>query len=100
MLLAASFLIVAAAFQLVDGAQVIMLASLRGLSDTRVPMVIAFIGYWGVGMGTAYVAGFVWEWRGIGIWLGLATGLAFAAVMLTLRFATREKLGLLKSLNN
>ncbi|HHB83112.1 MAG TPA: MATE family efflux transporter [Devosia sp.] len=100
LLLAASFLIVAAAFQLVDGAQVIMLASLRGLSDTRVPMVIAFIGYWGVGMGTAYVAGFVWEWRGIGIWLGLATGLAFAAVMLTLRFATREKLGLLKSLNN
>ncbi|MCF6302611.1 MAG: MATE family efflux transporter [Devosiaceae bacterium] len=97
LLLAASFLVIAAAFQLVDGAQVIMLASLRGLSDTKIPMIIAFVGYWGVGMGTAYIAGFVWEWRGMGVWFGMATGLTFVAILLTLRFAMREKLGLLKA---
>lgn len=97
--LAASFILVAAAFQLVDGAQVIMLSALRGLSDTKFPMIVAFIGYWGIGMGTAYLTGFVWQWRGIGIWLGLASGLAFVAVVLTVRFAMRERLGLLKALD-
>lgn len=96
--LAASFVLVAAAFQLVDGAQVIMLSALRGLSDTKFPMLVAFVGYWGVGLGTAYLTGFVWQWRGIGIWLGLATGLAFVAIVLTARFAMRERLGLLKPL--
>ncbi|VAW24077.1 Multidrug and toxin extrusion (MATE) family efflux pump YdhE/NorM, homolog, partial [hydrothermal vent metagenome] len=93
--LAASFLAVAAAFQLVDGAQILMVAALRGLSDTRVPMFMALFGYWIVGMGTAYIFGFVLEWRGIGIWIGLASGLAFVAVVLTARFAMREKLNLL-----
>ena len=95
LILAASYLAVAAAFQLVDGAQVIALSALRGLSDTKFPMIVAFIGYWGVGLGTAYVTGFVWGWRGVGIWMGLATGLAFVAVVLTARFAMRERLGLL-----
>jgi len=93
--LAASYLGVAAAFQLVDGAQVIMSAALRGMSDTRVPMIIAIIGYWGFGLVTAWFFGFVLNWRGIGIWLGLAAGLAFAAIVLTARFAMRERLGLL-----
>ncbi len=93
--LAASFLAVAAAFQLVDGAQILMVAALRGLSDTRVPMFMALFGYWIVGMGTAYIFGFMLEWRGIGIWIGLASGLAFVAVVLTARFAMREKLNLL-----
>ncbi len=93
--LAASFLAVAAAFQVVDGAQILMVAALRGLSDTKIPMFLALFGYWGVGMGTAYLFGFVLEWRGIGIWIGLASGLAFVAVVLTIRFAMREKLNLL-----
>ncbi len=93
--LAASFLGVAALFQLVDGAQVLMVAALRGLSDTRVPMIVAFIGYWGVGLGVAYIFGFVLQWGGVGIWLGLAAGLAFVAVIVTFRFAMRERLGLL-----
>jgi len=93
--LAASFLAVAAAFQLVDGAQILMVAALRGLSDTRIPMFMALFGYWVVGMGTAYVFGFMLEWRGIGVWMGLASGLAFVAIVLTIRFAMREKLNLL-----
>ena len=92
--LAASYLGVAAAFQLVDGAQAIMVASLRGLSDTRVPMIVAFAGYWIVGLGTAWLFGFVLGWRGVGIWMGLAAGLTFVAIILTLRFVWRDRLGL------
>jgi len=95
--LAASYLGIAGAFQLVDGAQVLMVAALRGLSDTRIPMLVAIFGYWGVGLGTAYLAGFVLDLRGIGIWLGLASGLAFVSVVLTIRFAMREKLGLVRA---
>lgn len=94
--LAATYLGIAALFQLVDGAQVIMAASLRGMSDTRTPMIIAVIGYWIVGMSVAYVLGFVLDWRGIGIWLGLASGLTFVAIVLTIRFAMRERLGLME----
>ena len=74
---------------------VIMSAALRGMSDTRVPMILAIIGYWGFGLVTAWFFGFVLGWRGIGIWMGLAAGLAFAAIVLTTRFALRERLGLL-----
>lgn len=93
--LGASYLAIAALFQLVDGGQAIMAASLRGMSDTKVPMFVALFAYWFVGIGTAYWAGFILDWRGIGIWLGLATALAFVAVVLTIRFAMRERLGLL-----
>jgi MATE family, multidrug efflux pump len=67
------------------------------MSDTRTPMIIAIIGYWGVGMGTAWLYGFVLGWRGIGVWMGLAAGLAFVAIVLTARFAMRERLGLVKA---
>lgn len=94
--LAASFLVVAGVFQLVDGAQVVAAHSLRGLSDTKVPMMLAIVGYWMVGLPIAYVLGFVVEWRGVGIWIGLAAGLAFVAVVLVTRFALRERIGLLE----
>lgn len=93
--LAASFLVVAGVFQLVDGAQVVAAHSLRGLSDTKVPMLLAIVGYWMVGLPIAYVLGFVLDWQGVGIWIGLASGLAFVAVVLVTRFAMRERLGLL-----
>lgn len=93
--LAASFLIVAGVFQLVDGAQVVAAHSLRGLSDTKVPMVLAIVGYWMVGLPVAYVLGFIADWKGIGIWIGLAAGLAFVAVVLVTRFVLRERIGLL-----
>ncbi|WP_374625877.1 MATE family efflux transporter [Devosia sp.] len=96
--LAATYLAVAGLFQLADGAQVVAAHALRGLSDTRTPMWLAFFGYWVVGLPTAYLLGFVLDWRGIGVWIGLATGLAFVAVLLVTRFALRERLGLLRHL--
>jgi multidrug resistance protein, MATE family len=98
--LAATYLGIAGIFQLADGAQVVAAHALRGLSDTRTPMFLAIIGYWAVGLPTAYVLGFVVEWRGTGIWLGLAAGLASVAVVLVVRFAMRERLGLLKPMTS
>ena len=92
--LAASFLVVAGIFQLVDGAQVSASASLRGLSDTKMPQILALIGYWAVGFPVAYIFAFVFGLKGLGIWFGLAAGLAFAAIALTIRFAMRERLKL------
>ena len=98
LMLAATYLGIAGLFQLVDGAQVVAAHALRGLSDTRVPSLMAIFGYWFVGLPTAYVLGFVLNWRGTGIWLGLATGLAFVAALLIARFAMRQRLGLLKGI--
>ena len=95
--LASTFLVVAGVFQLVDGAQVVAAHALRGLSDTKMPMLFAILGYWLVGLPVAYVLGFVLGWRGVGIWIGLAAGLALVAVILVTRFAMRERLGLLRS---
>lgn len=96
--LAVTFLAVAGIFQLADGAQVTAAHALRGLSDTKIPMLLAIFGYWLVGLPTSYVLGFVLDWRGIGIWTGLAVGLTFVAVVLLTRFAMRERLGLLEAI--
>ena len=92
--LAATYLGIAALFQLFDGGQVIAAAALRGLSDTRMPMLVALGGYWLCGFPIAYLAGFTFGLRGLGVWLGLASGLAVVALVLTVRFALRERLGL------
>lgn len=98
LMLAATYLGIAGIFQLVDGAQVVAAHSLRGLSDTRTPMLLAIFGYWFVGLPTAYVLGFVLDLRGIGVWIGLAVGLAFVAILLVSRFAMRGRLGLMKNI--
>jgi MATE family multidrug resistance protein len=95
--LAVTFLAVAGLFQIVDGAQVVAAHSLRGLSDTKIPMLVALVGYWCIGLPIAYVLGFVLQWRGVGIWLGLAAGLGIVAVVLVARFAMRERLGLMRA---
>nr|WP_227270529.1 MATE family efflux transporter [Roseobacter sp. H9] len=79
-------LAMAALFQLVDGAQVIALGLLRGVQDTRMPMIFAAVSYWGVGIPCSYFFGFVLGFDGIGVWLGLVVGLALAAVLLSVRF--------------
>ncbi|QIE45155.1 MATE family efflux transporter [Pseudohalocynthiibacter aestuariivivens] len=76
----------AALFQLVDAGQVMALGLLRGVQDTRVPMIIAAFSYWGIGIPVSYVFGFTLGYGGVGIWLGLAVGLAFAAVFMLARF--------------
>ena len=92
--LAVSFLRVAAAFQLVDGAQVIGAGMLRGLHDTRWPLFFALVGYWVVGLGIGIWLAFGRDWRGVGIWVGLAAGLAAVAVLMLLRWVIRDRLGL------
>ena len=92
--LAVSFLQVAAAFQLVDGAQVIGAGMLRGLHDTRWPLIFALIGYWGVGLGIGAWLAFAADWKGVGIWIGLASGLAVVAALMLARWVLRQRIGL------
>jgi MATE family multidrug resistance protein len=92
--LAVSFLQVAAAFQLVDGAQVIGAGMLRGLHDTRWPLIFALLGYWGVGLGIGAWLAFAADWKGVGIWVGLASGLAAVAVLMLARWVLRDRIGL------
>jgi MATE family multidrug resistance protein len=92
--LAVSFLKIAAAFQLVDGAQVIGAGMLRGLHDTRWPLVFALVGYWVVGLGIGSWLAFAADWKCIGIWIGLASGLASVAVLMLARWLMRDGLGL------
>lgn len=94
--LAMLFLFYAAVFQIVDGAQVIGSSILRGLGDTRLPMILAGIGYWGIGLPLSAALGFLTPLAGRGIWIGLAIGLAVVSVMMLWRWWAREKLGLLK----
>ena len=91
---ALKYIVVAAAFQLADGMQAVAAGALRGLQDTRIPMWIAAFAYWVPGIGTAIGLGFYTSLEGVGVWIGLATGLVVAAVLLTHRWARREKLGL------
>ena len=84
--LAISILWMAALFQLSDGLQVSSMSALRGLKDTRIPLLTNLFSYWPVGMGLAYLFGFVWEWGVISVWGGLIAGLSVAAVLHSLRF--------------
>jgi multidrug resistance protein, MATE family len=86
--LAKQFLKVAALFQLVDGIQVSAAGALRGLKDTRIPMLIGIIAYWGIGLTSGYLLGMQLQLGGVGLWFGLAIGLAIAAIILTWRFCT------------
>ena len=83
---AVTYLAVAAVFQLVDATQAVGAGALRGLKDTRWPMIMAGIGYWGVGFPIAALLGFWAGWRGLGIWIGLGIGLAVTAAMMVGRF--------------
>ncbi|WP_319826282.1 MATE family efflux transporter [Thalassovita sp.] len=76
----------AAVFQLADASQVMALGLLRGVQDTRVPMVIAAVSYWGIGVPVSYVLGFVLDWQGPGVWVGLAVGLFCAGIFMMWRF--------------
>lgn len=77
---------VAALFQLADALQVMALGLLRGVQDTRVPMVLAAVSYWLIGIPCSYVLAFPLGFGGVGLWLGLVVGLVCAAVSLMWRF--------------
>jgi MATE family multidrug resistance protein len=91
LMLAINFLHVAAAFQLMDGMQVTAAMSLRGLKDTRGPMLLAGASYWLAGAPMCAILGFGTALKGFGVWLGLAFGLLVAAITLTARFALLSK---------
>ncbi len=91
---ALQYLIWAAIFQLADGVQAVGAGALRGLQDTRVPMWIAIFSYWVPGFGLAIGLGFFTPLEGTGVWIGLATGLFFAAALLLWRWHRRDRLGL------
>jgi MATE family multidrug resistance protein len=84
----------AAVFQFSDGTQVVANGALRGLPDTRMPMLLVLLSYWAVGMPTAIWLAFSWRLGPAGIWIGLTAGLSVAALLLTGRFfrATRPRL--------
>ena len=84
--LAVTFISYAALFQIVDGAQAVGGGMLRGLQDTRVPLILGGIGYWLIGMPLGLVLAFNTSLEGRGIWLGLAAGLAFVAITLMWRW--------------
>jgi MATE family, multidrug efflux pump len=83
--LAAQLLLVAAIFQIFDGGQVVGAGALRGLTDVKIPTVITFFAYWLVALPGGYWLGFKKGFGALGIWVGLAAGLACAAVLLALR---------------
>lgn len=93
--LAAAFLVWAAVFQVADGIQVTTAGMLRGLQDTRAPMLYAAAGYWGIGMTTSLALAFSAGFGGVGIWMGLAAGVVAVAVALMARWLRRERLGLI-----
>lgn len=98
--LAVSFLMWAAIFQIADGAQVVGAGMLRGLQDTRVPMIYAAIGYWGIGMSLSLLFAFRLGFGGAGIWVGLASGLAVVACAMIGRWMRRARLGLVPAREN
>lgn len=85
--LAGHLLIVAALFQLFDGAQVVGAGALRGLADVKVPTLVTAVAYWGVSLPAGYVFGIALDWGAWAVWAALAAGLAVAAVCLGWRLA-------------
>jgi len=84
--IASSLLIVAAIFQVFDGLQVIMLSTLRGMADVKVPMFFAFFAYLLVGIPTSYILTFILEVGPQGIWFGYLVGLGLAGILFYFRF--------------
>lgn len=89
--LAAQLLIVAGIFQVFDGTQVAAMGALRGIADVRGPTAIAFAGYWLLAFPLAWTLGFPLELGAVGVWVGLAAGLAVCASLLTARFWVKSR---------
>jgi MATE family multidrug resistance protein len=92
--LAALLLPLAGLFQVFDGLQVVAIGLLRGLGDTRTPMIINIIGFWGVGIPVSLWLGFGLDYGAVGLWWGLVVGLVIVAIFLIARVRQRETHGL------
>ncbi len=83
-------IMLSALFQFVDAGQIVALSVLRGVQDTRVPMWLAIVSYWIIGVPASYAMAFWFDWGAVGLWLGLTVGLGVAAVLLSGRFWGRS----------
>lgn len=84
--IAATLLIVAAMFQLSDGAQAVGLGILRGIKDVKIPTVITFVAYWVIGLPVGYWLAFPLGYGVTGVWLGFLAGLSTAGIVFIIRF--------------
>lgn len=89
--IAAGLLLIAAVFQLFDGAQVVGLGILRGMGDVNIPTFITFLAYWILGLPVGYVLGIVLKMGVYGVWIGLSMGLLAASILLYYRFNAISK---------
>jgi len=83
--LAASLLVIAGIFQIVDGGQVISSSALRGMGDVKVPAWLGIFAYWGIAVPLGAYLAFVQDQGATGVWWGLAFGLSAAAILLGVR---------------
>jgi multidrug resistance protein, MATE family len=81
-----ALLAIAALAQILDGVQAATAGALRGLQDTKIPMVLSFIAFWGMGLTTGYFLGFQLGWGGVGLWLGQSIGITTASILFVRRF--------------
>jgi MATE family multidrug resistance protein len=93
--LAAMLLVVGSTFFIADGVQTIGAGALRGLNDTRIPLLFSALCFWGIGFSASYRLGFPMGLGAVGIWIGLSIGLAAFAVLLVWRFHALTKRGYL-----
>ena len=84
--LALPMLLVAALAQLTDGVQRVTSGALYGLQDTRTPMVLSAVAFWGVGLALGYLLGFGLGLGGVGLWIGQSIGVATAGIIFVARF--------------
>jgi MATE family multidrug resistance protein len=84
--LVATLLVVGATLFITDGLQTIAAGALRGMKDTRMPLLFALIGYWLVGFPSAWVLAFHAGLGAVGVWIGLSVGTSVYASLLILRF--------------
>jgi len=82
---------IAAAFQLFDGTQAVATGVLRGIGDTRTPMVLNVIGHWVFGLPVGWALCFWYGWGVAGLWVGLSIGLIFVAVVLTIAWHRKSR---------
>ncbi|HVV61169.1 MAG TPA: MATE family efflux transporter [Pseudolabrys sp.] len=91
--LAATLLLIGATFFIVDGIQTVAAGALRGLNDTRIPMVFAALSFWPVGFAASFTLGFPAGLGVTGVWTGFTIGIALYAVLLTWRFHALTRRG-------
>lgn len=93
LVLAATLLVFGSTFFVMDGVQTVANGALRGLNDTRIPLVFAAVSFWVIGFATSYGLAFPAHMEAIGIWIGFTVGLTVYAALLLWRFDALTRRG-------